>query len=192
MRGFFKAAAALGLLAMAAACATVPTIVGEKDLLAVDRAFAERARMIGPAAAYAEIMDPRQGIIVRPGVTYEGDNQFAAAFAASHVTAPQIWSAAPPKLDAAGLAGAPLGQTAPTGSEPVLGVTNANQVLLNWEPDRAFISDGGDMGVTSGRFVQSLGAKVLSSGRYVIVWRKDTQGRWRALIEIGNNDPVTP
>jgi ketosteroid isomerase-like protein len=63
-------------------------------------------------------------------------------------------------------------------------------VALNWAPDRAFVADSGEMGVTSGRFVRTVNGAATAHGRYVTVWRKDAQGSWRVLIDVGNTDPA--
>jgi hypothetical protein len=63
------------------------------------------------------------------------------------------------------------------------------EIVLNWAPDRAFTSQTGDLGATSGRYVRTVNGIATSQGRYVTVWRKDAQGRWRVLIDVGNTDP---
>ncbi len=61
---------------------------------------------------------------------------------------------------------------------------------LEWTPIDAWGSKGGDMGVTTGTWQLTLigGSKPMVTGRYVTVWRKNTAGQWKALIDIGNPD----
>ncbi len=58
-----------------------------------------------------------------------------------------------------------------------------------WQADRVFISQGGDMGLTSGRYVQVVQNAEAIQGRYLVVWRKDSAGEWRALTETRVPDP---
>lgn len=58
-----------------------------------------------------------------------------------------------------------------------------------WQADRVFISQGGDMGMTSGRYVQVVSGAEAIQGRYLVVWRKDGAGEWRALTETRVPDP---
>ena len=61
---------------------------------------------------------------------------------------------------------------------------------LSWSPDEAFAGRAGDMGVTWGHWRYApvdLAQKALT-GHYVTVWRKDIEGHWKGLIDIGNPD----
>lgn len=59
-----------------------------------------------------------------------------------------------------------------------------------WAPDRTFVSGSGDMGVTSGRYVEVDAASRAVQGRYVVVWRRDAAGAWRVLGETRTPDPA--
>jgi ketosteroid isomerase-like protein len=61
--------------------------------------------------------------------------------------------------------------------------------VLKWEPVEVFASTG-DMGLTWGRwsFSKIGGDKPLATGRYVTVWRRNAQGEWKGLLDIGNPD----
>lgn len=63
------------------------------------------------------------------------------------------------------------------------------QTRLHWEPAEVFASTG-DMGVTWGRWVLTAtgSTKPLITGRYVTVWRKNAQGEWKGVIDIGDHD----
>jgi ketosteroid isomerase-like protein len=68
---------------------------------------------------------------------------------------------------------------------------NPNVELL-WEPDLARLSEGGDLGMTSGRYQLILhhpdGRQDVSSGRYFDIWRKQADGSWKVLYDLGDGD----
>lgn len=64
---------------------------------------------------------------------------------------------------------------------------------LAWEPTGVEASASGDLGVTWGRWVfQSPDGVPRGTGAYITVWRRDGEGRWRGLLDIGNDDPREP
>lgn len=63
---------------------------------------------------------------------------------------------------------------------------------IYWQPDRVEVSSSGDMGMTSGRYVQVMTAAEAVQGRYVVVWRRDTDGAWKILTETRIADPARP
>lgn len=65
--------------------------------------------------------------------------------------------------------------------------TNAGPIY--WQPDRVEVSNSGDMGMTSGRYVQVITGAEAHQGRYVVVWRRDTAGEWKVLTETRIPDP---
>ena len=58
-----------------------------------------------------------------------------------------------------------------------------------WQPDRVYVSQAGDMGMTSGRYVQVVAGSEAVQGRYIAVWRKDASGQWKLLSESRQADP---
>lgn len=60
---------------------------------------------------------------------------------------------------------------------------------MYWQPDRVEVSGSGDMGMTSGRYVQVMTGAEAQQGRYVMVWRRDTDGTWKILAETRVPDP---
>jgi hypothetical protein len=70
------------------------------------------------------------------------------------------------------------GLAAPPGAGPIY-----------WQADRVHVSSSGDMGVTSGRYVQVMTGREAIQGRYVVVWRREPGGQWRALTETRVPDP---
>ncbi len=120
---------------------------GERELLEVERRLSGLAQQSGLGGALSTVIDPIDGVVIRPGVTLQGPEAVAQGL-------PQIQNG------------------------PVF-----------WQPDRVVVSTGGDMGMTSGRYVQVVPGAEAQQGRYVIVWRKDTAGEWRALSETRTADP---
>jgi hypothetical protein len=68
----------------------------------------------------------------------------------------------------------------------------ANAGPIYWQPDRVEVSRSGDMGMTSGRYVQVITGAEAAQGRYVVVWRRDAAGEWRVLTETRVADPPRP
>lgn len=60
---------------------------------------------------------------------------------------------------------------------------------MYWQPDRVEVSNSGDMGMTSGRYVQVITGAEAHQGRYVVVWRRDSAGDWKVLTETRIPDP---
>ncbi len=64
---------------------------------------------------------------------------------------------------------------------------------LTWEPDRVEASQSGDLGYTYGRYESRRtgadGKRVVRTGKYVTIWRKEKDGRWRVVLDIGSPDP---
>ena len=65
----------------------------------------------------------------------------------------------------------------------------ANAGPIYWQPDRVEVSNSGDMGMTSGRYVQVIAGAEAQQGRYVVVWRRDGAGDWKVLTETRIPDP---
>lgn len=65
-----------------------------------------------------------------------------------------------------------------------------SSLKLSWIPVEVFASAGGDMAASWGRFtIVTADSKVKPvTGRYVTVWRRGADGKWRAIMNIGNPD----
>jgi ketosteroid isomerase-like protein len=65
---------------------------------------------------------------------------------------------------------------------------------ITWTPDSAAVSPGGDFGYTWGTNEisepDSAGTLVTMKGRYITVWRKESDGRWRCSADISNEGPA--
>jgi len=60
---------------------------------------------------------------------------------------------------------------------------------LSWEPIFADIAGAGDMGYTTGPWEfrkDSTDAEAVAFGHYVSVWKKQADGSWRVVIDVGN------
>lgn len=71
-----------------------------------------------------------------------------------------------------------------------MGGDAAGGPTLSWEPAEVFVSKGGDMAASWGRYTMTIpNAPKAGHGRYVTVWRKSPQGQWLAIMDIGQPDP---
>ena len=63
---------------------------------------------------------------------------------------------------------------------------------LVWEPVEAHASPDGELGYTIGRYTSTRrdadGAIVEATGSYLTVWRRQADGVWKAVADIGNPD----
>lgn len=64
---------------------------------------------------------------------------------------------------------------------------------LIWSPDGARIGPSNDSGVTWGSYQghshDHQGNPIVTSGRYITVWKKDAQGKWRVALDASNEAP---
>ena len=60
---------------------------------------------------------------------------------------------------------------------------------MYWQPDRVEVSNSGDMGMTSGRYVQVITGAEAQQGRYIVIWRRDGAADWKILTETRVPDP---
>lgn len=65
---------------------------------------------------------------------------------------------------------------------------------LTWTPTDAQMGPSGDMGYTWGHFEgrskDANGNPVLTSGRYMTIWRKQADGSWKVVLDAGANEPA--
>jgi ketosteroid isomerase-like protein len=68
-----------------------------------------------------------------------------------------------------------------------------SQYQLTWTPEGGRMSPQGDMGFTwghyEGRAHDSQGNPVVSSGRYMTVWKKQSDGSWKVELDSSNQEP---
>ena len=71
-------------------------------------------------------------------------------------------------------------------------MSGGNNDLL-WEPETGEVSSSGDFGYTWGNyeaiFKDDEGNETVSRGKYLNVWRKDSEGSWKVVVDIGNKNP---
>ena len=64
---------------------------------------------------------------------------------------------------------------------------------FSWSPERAEVSNGGDLGYTVGNYQTTMvgpeGEELHSTGLYVSIWRRQEDGGWKVEMDLGN--PVT-
>jgi ketosteroid isomerase-like protein len=94
------------------------------------------------------------------------------------------------------------GVTLGNGEAPVVGkvaiAKSANwspkDYQLTWTPTDAVMGPSGDMGYTWGHFEghskDANGNPVVTTGRYMTIWRKQADGSWRVMLDAGANEPV--
>lgn len=65
---------------------------------------------------------------------------------------------------------------------------------LTWTPTDAAMGPSGDMGYTWGHFdgrsKDANGNPVTTSGRYMTIWRKEPDGKWKVVLDAGANEPA--
>ncbi|RYY71468.1 MAG: hypothetical protein EOO13_03015 [Chitinophagaceae bacterium] len=64
---------------------------------------------------------------------------------------------------------------------------NDTDYTLNWQPQHAFVSQSADLGYTYG--VYALEPKNLDTvlyGTYVSIWKKQDDGKWKFVLDTGN------
>jgi len=65
------------------------------------------------------------------------------------------------------------------------GLNDSNQ-LLTWKPAKAIIAESGELGYTYG-FWTFVAQNDTSHGKYLTVWKKYANGKWKYIADIGND-----
>ena len=64
---------------------------------------------------------------------------------------------------------------------------------LTWKPIRAEMAASGDLGFTYGNYVftskNKEGKMVANHGKYTSIWRKQKDGQWKVIVDMGNSSP---
>lgn len=64
---------------------------------------------------------------------------------------------------------------------------NDSAYTLKWEPKNGVVAASGDLGYTYGIYVLRPGTKdTLLYGTYVSVWKKQSDGNWKFVLDSGN------
>jgi ketosteroid isomerase-like protein len=65
---------------------------------------------------------------------------------------------------------------------------------LTWTPTDAAMGPSGDIGYTWGHFEghskDANGNPVTTSGRFMTIWRKQSDGNWKVVLDAGANEPA--
>ena len=64
---------------------------------------------------------------------------------------------------------------------------------LSWTPIEGEAASSGDFGFTWGTYVFTMpgeGDDISEHGKYVSIWRKDADGAWKFILDIGNKSPA--
>jgi ketosteroid isomerase-like protein len=64
---------------------------------------------------------------------------------------------------------------------------------LTWTPIKAEMAASGDLGYTYGTYVYTAknkeGKVVVNYGKYTSIWKKQKDGRWKVMVDMGNSSP---
>jgi len=127
-----------------------------------------------------------------PSVLMNADRAFAAAVAEGGSEAWAAWFAADGAMIQPG-----VGEI--RGRDEILSrMVGLDQpgVSLSWEPLRAEIAESGELGWTTGSYRSvSPGAEgevTTGQGRYVTIWRRQPDGSWKVVIDLGNPTDAPP
>ena len=64
---------------------------------------------------------------------------------------------------------------------------------LTWTPVHAEMAASGDLGYTYGNYVYSAknkeGKLVAHYGKYTSIWKKQKDGQWKVVVDMGNSSP---
>jgi ketosteroid isomerase-like protein len=64
---------------------------------------------------------------------------------------------------------------------------------LTWKPVKAEMAASGDLGYTFGNYIYSArnkeGKLVTSYGKYTSIWKKQKDGQWKVVVDMGNSSP---
>jgi len=71
-------------------------------------------------------------------------------------------------------------------------VNYSDTLILHWEPSEAFASEAGDFGMSWGWYYVyregDMSVPADDRGKYVTVWRRNAEGEWRGLLDMGTRD----
>ena len=87
----------------------------------------------------------------------------------------------------------------PDGSLPIYGKTAIYETMkgdhydLLWTPVKAEVARSGELGWTWGKYVVVIrnddGTETKMYGKYLNIWRKQTDGKWKVIVDMGNSSP---
>ena len=90
----------------------------------------------------------------------------------------------------------------PNGEDAILGKENIAKTMgflddknnrLTWSPVHADMAASGDLGYTYGtyefRSIGKDGKPTVEDGKYVSIWKKQKDGSWKVVMDMGNSSP---
>jgi len=91
------------------------------------------------------------------------------------------------------LAGAPDFKGRPAISEGITGMMKDPAFALSFEADKVVVARAGDLAYETGTYSMSMTGPdkkpATEKGNYVVVWRKEPDGTWKAAIDAPISDP---
>jgi ketosteroid isomerase-like protein len=70
----------------------------------------------------------------------------------------------------------------------------AEGTSLTWSPVKADMAASGDLGYTYGTYVfkhkDKSGKLITDYGKYTSIWRKQKDGSWKVVVDMGNSSPA--
>lgn len=149
-----------------------------------------RAQLLEPQAPSAT-PNPLADSTVKPGkmLLFDLDQRFAKDVAARGGAAFAEWFAE----DGVELSN---GAAPKVGREAIVkdATWSPKDYQLTWTPTDALMGPSGDMGYTWGHFEghskDANGNPVTTTGRYMTIWRKESNGSWKVVLDAGANEPA--
>ncbi len=85
----------------------------------------------------------------------------------------------------------------PAGAFPISGSSAVRDSMqtnfeyeLSWVPQYAEVARCGDMGYTWGTYEFKIdGNENISHGKYLNIWKKQKDGSWKVVVDLGNSNP---
>jgi ketosteroid isomerase-like protein len=81
------------------------------------------------------------------------------------------------------------------GQIPIVGASNISQAMamgpgesLVWTPENGMVAKSGDLGFTWGFYKVIKDQQVLFEGKYLNIWIKQPDGRWKVAVDMGNTN----
>lgn len=69
----------------------------------------------------------------------------------------------------------------------------SDNYTLSWEPQDGNVAGSGDLGYTWGQYKaiskNSVGSENIRYGKYLNIWKKQADGNWKVLVDMGNANP---
>ena len=89
----------------------------------------------------------------------------------------------------------PAGKNAVQGRDNIYNMMKDNQgdYKLEWTPQYAEVAKSGELGYTWGTYILSYndekGVEQKNYGKYLNIWKKQTDGSWKVAVDMGNSSP---